>query len=198
MRVNNKQALKRMVKDGALGERAARQIGYELEGITSESKKGSQWASGNKRSAHAGVLKQRSPAESALEKVLVAEFGWWNEGGELVAELHPFEDRQVRVDFAIPRWRIYLECDGWTHHGAFLAAHHNDRARGMLFSARDWLPFRVSYKQAVEEGDWIVQHVREAMENRVPAGKGEIHIESKQMPSGGCWSWIIHSQNAGG
>jgi len=36
-------------------------------------------------------------------------FGDWFAGGEVVAELIPFPDRQYRVDFALPRWRVYVE-----------------------------------------------------------------------------------------
>lgn len=194
MRIANERELKRLCDSGRLGQSAKDQIQAELSQCSAVSAgkakaKAHPLPGGdNKRpKAKTQIDQDRSPAELALRPVLADAFGWWQEGGELVEELEPFSDRQVRVDFALPRWQIYIEVDGWKHHGAFLEAHHDDRERGVLFSARNWLPFRVSYHQAVKDGGWLVESIREAMTIRAPWEEGVMTVAFRQTAKSGQW-----------
>lgn len=104
-------------------------------------------------------------------------FGDWFAGGEVVAELIPFPDRQYRVDFALPRWRVYVEVDGWQFHGANLDDHHADRERALLFSRHDWLPFRLSHQQAIKQTPVLVDAIRDAIKIRQAMPREMIRIE---------------------
>ena len=50
-----------------------------------------------------------SKGEFSIRLALSSEFGWWDDGGELVQELMPFTGRRFRCDFALPRWRLSIE-----------------------------------------------------------------------------------------
>ncbi|WP_245820355.1 hypothetical protein [Marinobacter lutaoensis] len=118
-----------------------------------------------------------SPGEQSIRLVLTQAFGLWEKGGEVVPELIPFKERRFRCDFALPRWRIYVEVDGWGGHGQFLEDHHRDRERGLFFSAHDWLPFRVSHDQSINSPGSLVDSITSAMERRLPAPRESIDIE---------------------
>ena len=119
-----------------------------------------------------------SEGEAYVRIALVGAFGDWRRGGEVVSELMPFSDRNFRCDFALPRYRIYVEVDGWRHHGMALDDHHSDRERGLYFSARDWLPFRVSHSQAKTITGELVDAISAAVALRCPLERDLITIES--------------------
>jgi very-short-patch-repair endonuclease len=90
----------------------------------------------------------------------------------------PFPERNYRCDFSLPRYRVYVEVDGWQHHGKTLDDHHSDRERAVFFSARDWLPFRVSHAQAQSLAAELVDAIRTAMALRIPYARDQIRIET--------------------
>ncbi|TBW57376.1 hypothetical protein EZI54_06885 [Marinobacter halodurans] len=180
MRITSKKQLNEMVIAGRVGKGMAQQIEAEID----KSSKVSPPASKVARKAASTLPAERSPGELALRPLLADRFGWWHQGGELVEELEPFSDRKFRVDFALPRWQIYIEVDGWSHHGVHLDSHHRDRARGLYFSARNWLPFRVSYQQAINEGFQLIDCLVEAMEIRTPVSAGAIRVDVTDTPTG--------------
>lgn len=124
------------------------------------------------------IVTGESQGEAAVRLALQAAFGRWEDGGEVVAELMPFvhEGKRYRVDFALPRHRYYIEVDGWAFHGFTKEAHHDDRIRGLYFSARGWLPFRVSHGQATQSPHILVEALQEAMALREPAPRESISI----------------------
>lgn len=136
---------------------------------------------------HPVVSRARSAVESKGEATarvaLTHAFGDWFEGGELVSELMPFARRRYRADFALPRYRIYVEIDGWAHHGEHLQDHHDDRERGLYFSQYDWLPFRVSHKQATQTPFMLVDAITKVLARRSPIDRQEILIERVNNPS---------------
>ena len=155
----------------------------------------SSWASeqieaalrtGNSKSAKKGVnaqkpgtprhLKGESPGEASVRMALYAAFGDWQRGGEVVPELMPFKTRRFRADFALPRYKLAIEVDGWSHHGEHKDDHHRDRERGLFFSSHDWLPFRVSHGQAINSPGMLVDAIASAMTYRQPLAREVIEI----------------------
>ncbi|KKN85048.1 hypothetical protein LCGC14_0282170 [marine sediment metagenome] len=123
-----------------------------------------------------------SKGEATVRIALMQAFGDWFDGGEIVCEYIPFESRRYRADFALPRYRIYIEVDGWSHHGAHLDAHHSDRERGLFFSQHDWLPFRVSHKQATQSPSMLTDALAGALQLRTPLDRESLKIEKLKNP----------------
>jgi hypothetical protein len=134
-----------------------------------------------KKQAEAKVSSE-SKGEASVRVALIHAFGDWFAGGEVVAEFRPFLSREFRADFALPRYRIYVEIDGWEHHGKSLDAHHDDRERGLFFSQYDWLPFRVSHKQATKEPTMLVDAITKAMAVRSASDRAGFDIEKVVRP----------------
>lgn len=132
-----------------------------------------------------------SKGEFSIRLALSSEFGWWDDGGELVQELMPFTGRRFRCDFALPRWRLSIECDGFTHHSKFLSDHHRDRVRGLYFSARDWLVFRVSHGMAINDPASLIDALRDATKIRVPVSRSAIQLKRRDYKTGTCFR-LIH------
>lgn len=114
-----------------------------------------------------------------MRLALVAAFGDWNSGGEVVQELIPFSTRAFRADFALPRWSCALEVDGWSFHGMKKEDHHRDRERGNFFAMHDWLLFRVSHGQALKETGALVDAIAHAMTLRDPIPREAIELEPR-------------------
>lgn len=125
-----------------------------------------------------------SEGEAWVRIALVSAFGDWFQGGELVSELLPFKQRKFRADFSLPRYGIYVEVDGWAHHGKSLNDHHDDRLRGLYFSSFCWLPFRVSHAQAKNNSAELVDAIKRAMSLRDPLPRDALTIIRKSYPSG--------------
>ena len=186
MRVSSPKDVQKLRKSGAdqkggagLSNWAANQIEAAL---ATEGKKSA--AGTDKKTAKATgkgktkVLSGESPGEASVRLALMAAFGDWQRGGEVVAELMPFRTRRFRCDFALPRWRYYIEVDGWSHHGEFLEDHHSDRERGLFFSSHDWLPFRVSHDQAINNPGMLVDAIAAAMQFRNPISRESLELET--------------------
>lgn len=133
-----------------------------------------------------------SQGEAYVRIALIAAFGSWEAGGEVVAELIPFSDRNYRTDFALPRFRVAVEVDGWSHHGRFLDDHNSDRERGLHFARHDWLVIRVGHGQAKTLAGELVECISDVMKIREPVSR-----ESVQMVKAGSgrWSRLVAQNN---
>jgi hypothetical protein len=142
------------------------------------------------------IVTGESKGEASVRLALQAAFGLWDDGGEVVAELMPFvhEGKRYRVDFALPRHRCYVEIDGWAFHGFTKEAHHSDRIRGLYFSARGWLPFRVSHGQALQSPHILVEALQEAIALRSPVPRDSVSIV-KVPHKHGVWYRLITDEN---
>lgn len=119
-----------------------------------------------------------SKGEAAVRIALTAAFGQWFDGGEVLQECLPFSTRQYRTDFALPRYRIAVEVDGWQHHGKSLDDHHKDRERARFFARNGWLMFPVSHGQATKESGELVGCLADALKIVQPIPRSAIDIET--------------------
>ena|SRR5690554_6119277 len=179
MRITSRRDLDRLL------ERSGRAGGENLSPAQSQLKKALEDLAAAPQSTNICQIQKASKAhtlESAGEAhvriALLSAFGDWHRGGEVVQELMPFPERNYRCDFSLPRYRVYVEVDGWQHHGKTLDDHHSDRERALFFSARDWLPFRVSHAQAQSLAAELVDAIRTAMALRIPYARDQIRIET--------------------
>jgi len=188
MRIKSQADLDRLTKTAkeltggsGLSNWAARQISDALEKVSQPDPVG--------KPKPKGVSKKvtgESEGERAVRLVIGDAFGFWDKGGECVPELMPFKDRRYRCDFALPRCG-FTSSDGWSHHAKFLADHHNDRIRGLLFSAHDWLPFRVSHAMAINDPGALIDSINQVMKKRTPLPRSAIQLERKDYKHGPCY-----------
>lgn len=183
MRISSKEDLDRLSKrkqpkeaaGGGLSDWAVRQIHSQLD------------ASGGapvSKPKHKTASRQRqvvgeSPGEASLRLALLAEFGDFHQGGEVVQELIPFPERGFRADFALPRYRIYIEVLGWTLHGRHKDDHLSDCARALFFSARNWLPFHVSHAMATKSPGEVVDAIAAVLPCRVACPRDDVVLDAR-------------------
>jgi len=194
--IRDQKALKALQKQQGISPAIAAQLDKALaDGARSSASKAgvkaSKQRSGRRKPA---IVTGESKGEACVRLALQDAFGLWEDGGEVVPELIPFPDRQFRVDFCLPRWRYYVEIDGWQFHGFTKEAHHDDRLRGLYFSARGWLPFRVSHGQAVNSPGTLVDALEEAMALSDPLPRSAIDIEAVPHKHG-VWHRLIFNEN---
>lgn len=175
MRISSEAELKKLVAEGRLGAGASKQIQQALTQPTTSPKR--KPASSKPRGGP-------SKGEAVVGIALRNAFGDWFSGGEVVTEFIPFAKRNYRADFALPRWKIVVEIDGWQFHGRNLDDHHADRERSMYFSRYNWLPFRVSHQQAVKTPGDLVDAITHVMTLRQPCERDTLDIERQPVPSG--------------
>lgn len=180
VKIRNRHQLEQMARQGRLSSHST----AALRAAFSQSS-----ASRHSRKAPP-AKKPRSPGEEAVAQVLFARFGCWEDGGEVVRELVPDPRRRYRLDFALPRWRMAVEIEGWRNHGYDLAAHHRDCQRTLFLSARDWLPFRLSHAQALGEGADVLEALEQAMALRAPTPREQLHLEKRESNKS-TW-WVLH------
>lgn len=179
MRITNVAELKKLVSDGRLGAGASAQIKNALTEAEAQAKKKAV-AQKPARKASGG----QSVGEAAVAVALRHTFGDWFDGGEVVPEFKPFANAGYRADFALPRYRISVEIEGWQHHGRSLDDHHADRKRGMYFARYNWLVFRISHRQAIKETGDLLDAIAGAMSLREPCDRQLLSIGKKELPSG--------------
>lgn len=170
----------RLLADNKINPAIARQVkAAELEAKASAQRKAGIKGPSPKK-ASSPKTSGESKGEASLRIALVHAFGDWFTGGEVVSELVPFSERNYRADFALPRYRIYVEVDGWSHHGKHLDSHHEDRERGLFFSQYDWLPFRVSHKQATQNPMMVVDAIKRVLTVRKGCERNELSVQKIQ------------------
>lgn len=79
-------------------------------------------------------------------------------------EFHP-RIAGFEVDFAHRRKRTVIETDGWEFHSS-RPAFEEDRRRDAVLAAEGWLVVRVTWWQAVERPDEVVERLRSALTRR--------------------------------
>lgn len=189
MRISSKADLDRLTKGGGLGQSgisgwASSQIEKALADSTKGGRGQANPGQANQKKASRGSQSHQrqivgeSPGEASVRLALIAAFGDWHNGGEVVAELMPFRTRRFRADFALPRARITAEVEGWSHHGFSLSDHEADRERGLFFASHDWLAFQVSHGQAVNNPGMLVDAIAKAMTYRTLAPRESIELEA--------------------
>lgn len=170
----------RLLADKKINPDIARQVkAAELEAKSSAQRRTSTKSKSN-NTTKIPKTSSESQGEASLRIALIHAFGDWFAGGEVVSELVPFTDRNYRADFALPRYRIYVEVDGWSHHGKHLNSHHEDRERGLFFSQYDWLPFRASHKQATENPMMVVDAIARVLTMREGCERSAVAIHRVQ------------------
>lgn len=89
----------------------------------------------------------KEPA-AVLYHRLVQSYGRFAEGGDVLHEVRlPFTGSRVRLDMALPKYRIAIEVDGWQYHGKYLESFKKDRAKQLLLAEYGWLVIRLSNEQ---------------------------------------------------
>ena len=173
MRVTKPSDAKRL----GFSDKAQKQISKALKNSSATEK-----SSATKKSPRSIKNSQDSPGEKSLGLALSHVWGWWREGGDLVAELQPFSHRRIRFDFALPAWLINIEVDGWANHGEHLDDHHSDRARDQYIASYNWLSFRVSHYQATKDTFQVIECIKSAMAYRAPLSYSEFDIIFRKGP----------------
>ena len=199
MRISNPADLERLKKNsseqasgGGISDWAAKQIEQALatnQGKTDKAQRARE--PGKKASPAKRLVSGESPGEGSVRLALMAAFGDWFQGGEVVPELRPFSTRKFRADFALPCYRYAIEVDGWSEHGKFLGDHEADRVRGLVFSSHDWLTFRVSHGQAVKNPGMLVDAIASAMKYRSPISRESIDLEPIEHKHG-FWYQLVY------
>lgn len=174
-RIRSEQDLKDQSASGGMSEAVYRQLQGALKACNPTSKDSP--ATTKPGTPRSKKVKGESKGEAAVRLALIAAFGCWSKGGEVVIECRPFDTRQFRADFALPRYRISAEVEGWSHHGRSLSDHHRDRERAMFFASHDWLVFPVSHAQALKEAPLLVDAIARAMSLRSPTRRECVRID---------------------
>ena len=193
MRIQDERQLKEISKrhqaqsgaGGGMSDWAVQQIQAQLKA----SEEPAFGAKGEKSKPHKPVAGE-SPGEASLRLALRAAFGDWHQGGEVVQELIPFQDRGFRSDFALPRYRIYVEVLGWSVHGQHKADHLMDCERGLFFSSRNWLPFYASHGTATQRPGNVVDALTAAISVRTACPRSQIQLLKKPHKHG-VWYQLI-------
>lgn len=120
----------------------------------------------NKKSAESSIASQRSidksqESEELLFQLLMPIYGDYYKEGEVLKELTPFSSRRFRLDIALPRFAIGIECDGIKGHamhkgGLNLDGIVRDRTKDMLLTANGWHVFRCMRKHITQEPQIIL------------------------------------------
>lgn len=182
MRITNAAHLSQLKNANKVSSAAAAQIEAALKhtsGSKMAARKSGSGSPGPQRRAIKQGEQGESKGEASVRLALVSAFGDWASGGEVVQELIPFSTRAFRADFALPRWKVCLEVDGWSFHGMKKEDHHKDRERGNFFAMHDWLLFRVSHGQALKETGALIDAIAHAMTLRTPCPREAIELEPK-------------------
>ena len=188
MRITNKQDLDRLLG----GNQVSHHISQQLERAFTAQQAALKTAPPSPIAQAKKAVLVQSEGEAYVRIALISAFGDWFSGGEVASELAPFSKRKFRADFALPKYRVYVEVDGWQHHGRSLDDHHSDRERALYFSQYDWLPFRVSHSQAKALSAQLIDAIKGAMSLRTPLPRETVHISKN---ASGRWCQLLNTQD---
>lgn len=193
MRLKSEAELKTMLNDGSISESAAKQLRVQFASIGTI-KAVSQTAQ-RPRKPKPRLTATQSEGEAVLALALRSQFRHWHDGGEFVEELvvYPGETK-IRVDFALPRWQVYIEVEGWTHHGRSIEDHHADRDRLNFLSSRNWHRFAVTHAQATKSAMKLVEQVDRCLRLRTALARDAICVSCRELPSGQHWHELSYKQ----
>lgn len=93
--------------------------------------------------------------DSPLERMLYYELRY-SYKGQIVPQ-HPLGP--YRIDFALPKYKLALECDGYQYHSSEKAQLH-DRNRDAYMKRAGWKVMRFTYKDLCRENiAQTIQHI---------------------------------------
>lgn len=100
-------------------------------------------------------------SEELLFQLLKPIYGDYYNDGEVLKELTPLSNRRFRLDVALPRFFIGIECDGIKGHamhqgGLNLDGFLRDRTKDMLLTANGWHVIRCMKKHITQEPQIIL------------------------------------------
>jgi len=98
--------------------------------------------------------KAENEYEERLNIILRDAYGMAVDGGEVFRELLIIPGRNYRVDFALPKYQISVELDGYKDHSS-VSGFFRDYDKDMLLLNAHWHPIRVSTKQLKDPGALI-------------------------------------------
>lgn len=102
-----------------------------------------------------------------LRQHLVAAFGDHKTGGLIEEELSDvIPGRKWRLDFAIAKYKIGIEMDGWQYHGKYLKDFKRDRQKDFAYKIAGWLVIRVSKEMVDHEIDKIITGIKDMIDSR--------------------------------
>lgn len=186
MRLKSQAELQTMLNKGSISESAAKQVRRQFS--TVNAKQPVRRASGQTQKRKFPIAPLQSEGEAVLGIALRAHFGHWHDGGEVVEELVVFpSETQIRVDYALPRWQVYIEIEGWTHHGRSIDDHHADRDRLNFLASRNWHRFAVTHWQATKAAMTLVEKVEACLSLREEIAREHCVITCRDLLSGQHW-----------
>ncbi|KXS55333.1 MAG: hypothetical protein AWU57_319 [Marinobacter sp. T13-3] len=198
MRIPNKAALDALTRENRLSGSAATQIQRALSEASpgprahpeSISGRSSAKKAKSRKTKVTALAKGESKGEASVRMALLAAFGDWHQGGEVIQELIPFRTRRFRADFAIPRAKVTVEVQGWSHHGRSLSDHHGDRERDMFFAKHNWLAFNISHGQALNQTGELIDAISHVLTLRDMLPRDAIQVEPVEHKHGIWWRLI--------
>lgn len=135
-RVTNEDELKRLAKGGMVSQKDFESASTALRGIAKPN------VAKQTRKKHEPSA--RGYAESKLYNLLFPFYKDYWKGGELIRELRAIKNRDLRIDVALPNYKIAIEVDGIEGHAMHESGHLNldgfkrDREKSLMLTALGW------------------------------------------------------------
>ena len=105
--------------------------------------------------------------QAILHRELVAKYGRYFNGGEIVYELQKIiPTRKYEADIAMPRFKVAIEMDGWRSHGLSKDGFKRDREKWLLFATFGWLVIPISREQIMENLTEVVALIDKCVKQR--------------------------------
>ncbi len=91
--------------------------------------------------------------------------------------------RRFRLDVAIDRLKLAIECDGWQYHGKFKQDFHRDRERDRLLTLNGWHILRFAASTILKD-PWTVLYTVSAMVEKLESNSTGTAYLNKNLPNG--------------
>lgn len=91
--------------------------------------------------------------------------------------------RRFRLDVAIERLKLAIECDGWQYHGKFKQGFHRDRERDRLLTLNGWYILRFAASTILKD-PWTVLYTVSAMVEKLESNSTGTAYLNKNLPNG--------------
>jgi len=152
MRVTDPKELEALLKKGRVNPRSM----ATAQAFLKETKSASSKA---KKATVCEYPPMKEPS-AVLYHRIVGEYGRFDEGGMVLHEVRlPFTGSRIRLDMAIPAYRLAIEVDGWQYHGKYLESFKKDRAKQLLLAEFGWLVIRLSNEQIKKDIESVMQSI---------------------------------------
>lgn len=103
---------------------------------------------------------ENSPYAKKLQVALEERFP-----GLVEREYKPLRDRQFRIDFALPAYKIAIEFDGYRSHGISRKGFSSGLARQNLIMCAGWRFLRYTLKDVRDRLDFVLEQIESAIRN---------------------------------